>query len=454
MAFSSAVIGMVLVAVAAAVLAAAATAAWQQMRMSRCRCVTGILDSSTDGVFAVDQDWHLTYMNDRARVLLNAPYAPEGKGLWDVVSDAVTVGFGPACRQAMEQQELVESAVFHPPLEAWFAVCAYPIPNGLAVTFRDITAGKRREAERERMPAPDPEPIPHLEDVPLAGLMEKAAAVHQASVEGRGLAWQPGQTVDGTVMVRSDRALLLRMIGGVIGTAMRQSPGGAVGLGCRISPRAVQIVVRSTATFPPGETGLEAVLPLSRRLNHPVDVMPAVGQGMEWTITVPRGQEVPSPSVRLPQPPIRAAAAAVAGLGQPPQKARPSDPSKAGRDGGRCILLVDDDPIVLMGLEAVLSDWGYEIVTAASADQAMERLASGGQQPDIVMADYQLRNNRVGTEVVSRVRERFGPVPGVILTGETGGTCLAEAEAMGLAVMVKPVTPQQLAAALGAIPAP
>lgn len=439
MAFATAVIGMVVVAVAAAVLTASALTLWQRMRMGRCRGITGILDSSTDGVFAVRRDWRLIYMNDRARVLLGVSPFPVGRYLWNVVPDAVTAVFGPPCRRAMDQQEPVESDLFHPPLEAWFALCAYPIPGGLAVSFRDITDARRRQGERVPPPPhPDPESTPHLEDVPLAGLLEMALSIHRPGAEGRGVTVQPGAAVDAGVMVRSDRELLLRMIGGLIAAAVRQTTVGVIGLESRISPRAVQIVVRSRVAAGGGDAGLAAVHALARRLNHPVEALP-VGQGMEWAITVPRGRSV----ARSPAP-VRAAAVAAAGLGQI---------TTGNGEGRRCILLVDDDPIVLMGLEAVLSEWGYDIVTAASADQAMERLAAGGHRPDMVMADYQLRNNRVGTEVVSRVRERFGPIPGVILTGETGGTCQAEAAALGLAVMVKPVTPQQLAAALGGAPA-
>lgn len=470
MAISFALMGMVVAAVAASALTVAVMAVWQRQRARRCRCVTGILDSSTDGVFAVDGNWHLIYMNDRARVLLNASASAAGRCLWDVVPGVVAGVFSRPCRQALEQQEAVELEVFYPPLEAWFALCAFPIPDGLAVTFRDVTAAKRQQDKRRVAPAADAEPVAQMEDFPLAGLMKLATAAHRPAVEGKGLCWDGTAGADGGVdagvMVRSDRVLLLRMIGGLMDTALRHSAAGSIGLECRTSPRAVQIMVRSTGASAEaqGEAGLAAVRSLSRRLNHPVETHTAPSTGSEWIITVPRGREtipasVPAPardrvkpaavtSPPVPAPaPVRAAASAFAGL----EQGRPPAPS-AGQTSRRCILLVDDDPIVLMGLEAVLSEWGYDIVTAASADQAMERLSTRGRQPDMVMADYQLRNNRVGTEVVSRVRERFGPVPGVILTGETGGSCHVEAEAMGLAVMVKPVTPQQLAAALGRTP--
>lgn len=428
----------------ASLLTMAVMILWQRRRIRHSRRVAGILDSAIDGVFAVDSAWRLLYINDRARVLLDASRSPVGRCLWDVVPAAVASVFGHPCRHALEQQEPVDAEAFYSPRDAWLSLCAYPIPGGVAVSFRDITASRRHREERQAARPCKTAPLIASEDIPVADLLDQLGKALRPTVEGRGLSWLAGRIEPGVVAVRSDRALLLRMIAGVVDGALGHARTGTIALDCRITPRAVQIVVRRTGAIagPLPETGSVAVQSISRRLNHPVEVHPAPGGGVEWVVTVPRGRSVPVPVP--PEAPVRAAAAAVAGLERAPEASSPA----AVATGKRFVLLVDDDPIVLMGLEAVLSEWGYDILTAASADQAMERLNARGQRPDMVMADYQLRNKRVGTEVVARVRERFGPVPGVILTGETGGSCLAEADAMGLTVMIKPVTPQQLAAAL------
>ena len=116
---------------------------------------------------------------------------------------------------------------------------------------------------------------------------------------------------------------------------------------------------------------------------------------------------------------------------------------------GRFAVLVDDDAIVLLGLKATFEEWGYEVLAAGSADQALARLQETAECPDVVVADYRLREGRSGTEAILRIREACGAaVPGIILTGETGSEILQEAQVHGLDVIHKPVTPRQLGEAL------
>jgi two-component system, sensor histidine kinase len=100
---------------------------------------------------------------------------------------------------------------------------------------------------------------------------------------------------------------------------------------------------------------------------------------------------------------------------------------------------------VLSGLQAVLADWDFEVLTAGSMDQALEQLRDAGRRLDIVIADYRLRDGRVGTEAIVKIREMVGAsVPGVILTGETGTEFQQDAAAHSLLVVHKPITARQL----------
>jgi CheY-like chemotaxis protein len=53
------------------------------------------------------------------------------------------------------------------------------------------------------------------------------------------------------------------------------------------------------------------------------------------------------------------------------------------------ILVVDDEPLIAMALEATLDDAGYSIVTAANGRQALERLAET-PRPDLVLLDMMM----------------------------------------------------------------
>jgi CheY-like chemotaxis protein len=52
------------------------------------------------------------------------------------------------------------------------------------------------------------------------------------------------------------------------------------------------------------------------------------------------------------------------------------------------ILVVDDEPLIAMALEAALEDVGYEVVTAANGRQGLERLAE--VRADLVLLDMMM----------------------------------------------------------------
>ena len=62
------------------------------------------------------------------------------------------------------------------------------------------------------------------------------------------------------------------------------------------------------------------------------------------------------------------------------------------------ILLVDDEPSILMTLAAILQRNGFEVVTAVSAMQAKNKLAQG--QFDLVITDLKMESDGAGFDVV------------------------------------------------------
>lgn len=112
---------------------------------------------------------------------------------------------------------------------------------------------------------------------------------------------------------------------------------------------------------------------------------------------------------------------------------------------GRLITVVEDEAIVLVGYQMLFESWGYDVVAAASADEALDRLASIGRAPDVVVADYRLKNGRTGVEAIRAIQSAWGSaVPGILVTGDTGADRLREAAASGLPLLHKPVNGHQL----------
>jgi DNA-binding response OmpR family regulator len=70
----------------------------------------------------------------------------------------------------------------------------------------------------------------------------------------------------------------------------------------------------------------------------------------------------------------------------------------------RRILLVDDDLAVLLTLKAVLELHSFEVVTASSAGEAVEKLASGIYQ--MVITDVRMESEDAGFHVLHAARRQ------------------------------------------------
>ena len=76
------------------------------------------------------------------------------------------------------------------------------------------------------------------------------------------------------------------------------------------------------------------------------------------------------------------------------------------RFDGALALVVDDDAAARDAVAGLLASWGWRVVAAAGGDDAIAGLA--GAAPDLVISDYRLANDELGTEVIRRVRRRAG----------------------------------------------
>lgn len=112
---------------------------------------TNILESITDGFFALDKAWQFTYLNRQAEPLLQRSRDELlGQNIWDAFPEAINSKFYQEYNRAVAERVSVEFEVFYTPLNAWFAVHAYPSEDGLSVYFQDITQRKWAEEELQR----------------------------------------------------------------------------------------------------------------------------------------------------------------------------------------------------------------------------------------------------------------------------------------------------------------
>lgn len=110
-----------------------------------------ILESITDGFFAVDKSWNFTYLNKECeRMLYVRREEVLGKNGWEVFPDAVRGKFFTEYHRAMQENISVKVEEYLPSIKTWFRASAYPTNDGLAVYFQDITQERVLSMEAER----------------------------------------------------------------------------------------------------------------------------------------------------------------------------------------------------------------------------------------------------------------------------------------------------------------
>src|SRR5215207_7610141 len=121
------------------------------------RRIRNIIESITEGFFAVDRQWRYTYINERALGNIQRAQGEEltredllGKNVWELFPETVGSVFDRKYHEAMREQKTIQFEAHSPLTDMWFGVHVYPTEEGLAVYSRDITDRKRTEKEIER----------------------------------------------------------------------------------------------------------------------------------------------------------------------------------------------------------------------------------------------------------------------------------------------------------------
>lgn len=111
--------------------------------------VTAILESITDGFYAVDLQWRFVYINPQAQHLFHRPLEVLlGQSIWEVLPNLEGSAMGESFQRAMatRQSLIVETPGVANP-DRLFEMHINPLTNGLAIYFRDVT--DRRNSQRQ-----------------------------------------------------------------------------------------------------------------------------------------------------------------------------------------------------------------------------------------------------------------------------------------------------------------
>jgi signal transduction histidine kinase/CheY-like chemotaxis protein len=247
--------------------------------------------------------------------------------------------------------------------------------------------------------------------------------------------------------VESDAVLLERILANLVSNAVRYTSHGGVVVGARRRGARVRLEVWDSGVgIPaaererifeefyqvgpadrPGSKGMGLGLAIVRRLatmlEHPLQVESQSGRGSRFSIEVPLGT-FPLPSAASLPLPTSAHALGLAGA---------------------WIAIIDDEKLVVEGMRALFATWGAQVVGAESAEALLRALAESATCPDLLIADYRLKRNELGTAAIARLREELGPwLPALLISGDSSSATLSTLRHSGVEFLLKPVRPDEL----------
>ncbi|HVW08484.1 MAG TPA: ATP-binding protein [Bryobacteraceae bacterium] len=112
-----------------------------------------LLESITDGFFALDRDWRFTWVNTQGERLMQfGKDEMLGRRFQDLFPDAAGTIADRELARVMTDRVVAEFEDYYASWAQWFHVKAYPAADGgISVFFEDITVRKRAEAARDAL---------------------------------------------------------------------------------------------------------------------------------------------------------------------------------------------------------------------------------------------------------------------------------------------------------------
>ncbi len=125
-----------------------------RLSSSNCLQFQGILEKMADAFMALDAGWHITYVNRKGAAIFHCtPEDLTGKHLWTEFPGTQGHAFQQACYRAVAENRPLTLEEYAGEPDIWFENRLYPLPDGLAVFFNDISRYKRAEAELKSLNA-------------------------------------------------------------------------------------------------------------------------------------------------------------------------------------------------------------------------------------------------------------------------------------------------------------
>ncbi|MGZ5079937.1 MAG: ATP-binding protein [Usitatibacter sp.] len=247
--------------------------------------------------------------------------------------------------------------------------------------------------------------------------------------------------------VHTDRALLERVVRNILDNAFKYTERGGVRMACEAGDGLCRVVIADSGIGIP-ETeqqrvfeefyqvgnaerdrrkgmglGLSIVTRLASLLELRVGMASAVGHGTTFTLELPAVER--------------------------PAQVQPRPLLATTKLHDRQVLVIDDEPAPRDALRGFLEGLGCRVSVAGTIEEAAALALL--EEPDIVLADFRLRGETTGLQAVQRLRQGRPALPAIIITGDTAPEQVAKLDGIGICVLYKPVAPERLLEAMGAL---
>ena len=257
------------------------------------------------------------------------------------------------------------------------------------------------------------------------------------------------RVVPSSLYVRSDPALLERILGNFMSNAIRYTNKGSVLIGCRKRGDKVVIEVWDTGCGISDDQmsliyedfyqienkerdrgkglglGLALAKRLSESLEHKIVSKSTFGSGSCFSVLVNIGEKTVDEN---------------------------QDESFMNimNLSGVNILLVEDDMDVLKATKQLLESWGCKVKTARNKDEVMNLIKENPyDNPDIILADNRLPGDASGIDITYLIQEKLqASIPCVIMTGDVERNHVQSIIDKGFPVLLKPIQPAKFRAML------
>ena len=284
-----------------------------------------------------------------------------------------------------------------------------------------------------------------------AGVEAQSTAVDLDALLGRiASEYEPKATEQGldlrvlprTLWVEADRTLLERALRNLIDNALRYTEDGGVVIGARRRGDRVRIDVIDTGIGVPRDK-VKDIFEEFVQLNNPGRQL---GQGIGLGLAiVSRIADLISATIEVNSNEGRGSRFSLTLPAVDPKPASLPDRPEDMEDPGGRVLIVEDNALVRCGLEAMLAEWGYDIISAEDGETALELGERDGWRFGSIVTDHRLGAGLTGVQTAKEILRRSGrTLPTLVLTGDTGKEAITEIDASGFEVMHKPIAAETL----------